>query len=151
MDDTESVGGDGADRMSKFREGHLLGCEKVFGFQWACAPGCNVTPEVDHILTLADEDLLFSFLDENLNANGATPHIAGVDADGDPFMAWLDEEGGDCVGLRVCRLLGSADGGAESPSIVEAPWQGQATGLAYPVHVIDVRSSPATTNRGGER
>lgn len=89
-------------------------------------------------VTLTDEHLLFSYLDEYLNANGATPHVAGFDLDGQPFMAWLDEEGGDCVGLRVCRLLRVQDGLAESPGIVEAPEPGLPTNLAYPITILDV-------------
>ena len=86
-------------------------------------------------IRLADEDLLWEYLDEHLNANGATPQVAGIDADGTPFLAWLDEEGGDCVGLRVVRLLVEDGGTTSRPSPIEAPAQGCTSALAYPALV----------------
>lgn len=86
--------------------------------------------------TLADEDLLWSYLDEYLNANGATPQVAGIDAHDIPFMAWLDEEGGDCVGLRVVRLLPDDGNATSSPTRVEAPAQGHTSALFYPILIV---------------
>lgn len=89
-------------------------------------------------ITVADEHLLFSYLDEYLNANGVEPHLAGTDATGAPFLAWLDEEGGDCVGLRVARLVPNDGGATESPT-AEAPGQGQVSSLTYPVTILEVK------------
>lgn len=86
-------------------------------------------------LTMANENDLFSYLDEYLNANGQTPHLAGVDNDFIPFIAWLNEEGGDCVYLNVTRLV-EEDGGATSRTSEETPGQGQTSSLAYPVTVL---------------
>lgn len=85
---------------------------------------------------LVDEDLLWEYLDEYLNANGATPQVAGVDAKSTPFLAWLDEEGGDCVGLRVVRLLVDDGGVTSSLTDVEAPAQGCTSTLVYPVQIV---------------
>lgn len=91
--------------------------------------------EKDHVV-MPDEGLLFEFLDEHLNANGAQPEVVGYDRDHRAFFAWLDEEGGDCVGLRVC-VLGPHEGRAEvsAPGEIEAPGQGEVSSLRYPVLV----------------
>lgn len=85
-------------------------------------------------ISLPDEDHLFSFLDEHLNANGEQPEIVGYDRDRRAFFAWLDEVGGDDVGLRVC-VLGPHEGRAEvsAPGKIEAPGQGEVSSLRYPV------------------
>lgn len=92
-------------------------------------------------LTLTDEHLLFSYLDEYLNANGAQPEVIGYDSDDRAFFAWLDEEGGDCVGLRVC-VLGPHEGRAEvsAPGEIEAPGQGEVSSLRYPIRITDRRT-----------
>jgi hypothetical protein len=89
-----------------------------------------------HVAKFNEEHMLFSYLDEYMNANGQTPQVAGVDHEGDPFIAWLDEEGGDCVGLRVVRLVQEDGGTTSSPAQVEAPLQGHTSGLVYPVKVV---------------
>ena len=83
-----------------------------------------------------DEDRLWEYLDEHLNANGEPPQVAGIDAHGTPFLAWLDEEGGDCVGLRLVRLLPDDGGTTSAPTATEAPAQGCATALVYPVQIV---------------
>lgn len=85
----------------------------------------------------SDEHMLFSYLDEYLNANGQEPKVVGYDANDRAFMAWLDEEGGDSVGLRVCVLIpyqGQAE--VSVPGPVEAPGQGEVTNLRYPVRFL---------------
>lgn len=94
------------------------------------------TTSTDYVgLRLADEHLLFSLLDEHMNANGIEPHVAGLDAEGAPFVAWLNESGGDEVYLTVTRLVVD-DGAVTEHTEQETPGQGQTTSLAYPVVVL---------------
>ena len=87
-------------------------------------------------ISITDEHLLYSYLDEYMNANGIEPHLAGVDADGTPFLAWLNEEGGDSIYLTVTRLVVD-DGGVTEHTVEEAPRQGESTSLVYPIQVIE--------------
>lgn len=84
--------------------------------------------------SIHNEHTLFGFLDEYLNANGATPRVAGQDAKGTPFLAWLNEEGGGLVSLMVLHLV-TEDGG-----VTEIPTQGEAPSLVYPVVILDWRN-----------
>lgn len=95
------------------------------------------TPAENHVPRLPDEDALWSYLDEYLNANGALPQVSGCDAQGTLFLAWLDEEGGDCVGLRVLRLLVDDGEATCTPTAVEAPAQGFTSTLTFPVLIFD--------------
>ena len=99
--------------------------------------GADVSEPVRGVIRLVAEHLLFSLLDEDMNANGIVPQVAGYDAHGIPFFAWLDEEGGDCVGLRVIRLLEDDGGTSSTPSAVEFPKQGETTSLVYPIRVLE--------------
>lgn len=88
-------------------------------------------------IVMPNEHLLFSYLDEYLNANGATPEVVGYDRDHRSFFAWLDEESGDSVGLRVCLLV-PFEGQAEvsRPGEVESPGQGEVSSLRYPILIL---------------
>jgi hypothetical protein len=109
----------------------------------------SATPSADYDAPrLVDEDLLWEYLDQHMNANGATPQVAGIDASGTPFLAWLDEEGGDCVGLRVVRLLMEDGGTTSTPTEVEAPAQGCTSALAFPVQVVANRVIPPAKTGG---
>ena len=88
--------------------------------------GKLITKIIGSILLVVIVYLLFSYLDEYLNANGATPQVAGLDAHHTPFVAWLNEEGGDCVYLTVTRLV-EDDGGTFSRTSEETPGQGQSS------------------------
>lgn len=88
------------------------------------------------ILKLRDEHLLFSYLDEYLNANGDVPHAVGYDDDERPFMVWLNEVGGDEVIGRVVFLT-EDDGGTTESVTDEEPLEV----LTYPVRML-VRGRP---------
>lgn len=90
---------------------------------------------ITQVVQLNSEDLLFDILDEVLNANGVVPQLAGVDSENTPFIAWLDESGGDCVIMSVTRLIPSDDG-CTSYTAEETPGQGETTSLVYPVTVL---------------
>lgn len=87
-------------------------------------------------LHLENEHLLFSYLDEYMNANGVTPRLSGQDSEGTPFLAWLNEEGGDSVYLTVARLV-TQDGGTSEQIMTDVPSQGDTSLLVYPVAIMD--------------
>lgn len=88
-------------------------------------------------LAFKDEGDMFKFLDQHMNANGIEPSLAGLDNDDIPFIAWLDEDGGDSVTLRVLRLDGSNSAEVCLPSEIQTPSQGQTSTLVYPVTVLE--------------
>lgn len=79
------------------------------------------------------EDDMYSYLEEYMNANGKIPQVAGVDDDRTPFLAWLNESGGDSTFLRVLRLV---DQGEWSRPEEETPSQGTVSSLVYPVVIV---------------
>lgn len=86
--------------------------------------------------TFTTEDDLFEYLDRSLNANGLIPQMSGYDKDGQPFMAWLDEDGGDSVVMLVTRLTIN-DGGTTSLPVTEYVDQPiRTTDDAYPVSMF---------------
>jgi hypothetical protein len=91
------------------------------------------------VTNIRDEGTLFEFLDEYLNANGAAPRVSGQDSEGTPFLAWLNEEGGDLTYLTVARLV-TEDGGIRDRLITEIPVQGETSSLVYPVVIVDRRN-----------
>jgi hypothetical protein len=57
------------------------------------------------VLRIDDADVLLDLLND-LNENGHTPEISGLDRFGTPYMAWLNEVGGDEVHPFAARLEG---------------------------------------------
>ena len=125
-------------------EGHRCPPESLAPGQIGIIPSSDFVPPImavdkftpDRYLRLPNEHLLWDYLDEYLNANGATPQVVGIDHTETPFLAWLDEEGGDCLGLRVVRLLLDDGGVTSSLSAIEIPAQGCTSELTYPVQIM---------------